>query len=473
MNDKIPNVKKKLICILDAAWRARASFGTLFQQPCDGVMQVWRHDRKDLLKTYKSVLDALCSELDELLSGGGIAGRSSRCTGNVPDSVDYLNHLVAMSQGVPLSEILSAGILDIMTAGSLFEPEGLDSIHKDKFLEYQFDHGCVLCDMGISAVRDYFNILSLMGSKHGKLSRIRPEAADFLAVGPLFSTGQKSDGGKILQALRDKAREIDSFKDGRVFRYSEGMFIPAVLSPIRPVGKFYGYRDARDLFFRHFSDFASRGDNLPLLISSLPGLGKTHMTISHALHFESLTLVLPEASELSRPLSRLMDMLAAKKNRRFVIFFDDIDTRKVDWYFFRSHVGGSFLLPDNIAIVIASNYEFPANIASRGRGFTFHIFDEIECQKMVEDFLIEKGMRSPPPALVSVIAADYVEDFGQKKFGELSPRTLVRYLDIYNKDSKKRMRMLELSREELIAKPDSTCFYEANKLVNEMLRKSI
>ena len=83
------------------------------------------------------------------------------------------------------------------------------------------------------------------------------------------------------------------------------------------------------------------------------------------------------------------------------------------------------------------------------------------------------GMRHPPVSLISVIAADYVEDFGQKKFEELSPRTMVRYLDRYDTDAAKRKKMLDLSREELIAKPDAQSFYEANKKITERLQNSI
>jgi hypothetical protein len=143
------------------------------------------------------------------------------------------------------------------------------------------------------------------------------------------------------------------------------------------------------------------------------------------LHFPNLTLILPEPGDLERPLEKLIRRLAARKDRRFVLFFDDVDAPRIDWYFFRTNVGGSFCLPSNVIIAIASNYQFPANISSRGTGLSFPMFDEIRCQEMIFDFLRSFGMRQPPAELVSVIAADYVEEFGQKFFEELSPRTLV------------------------------------------------
>ena len=280
-------------------------------------------------------------------------------------------------------------------------------------------------------------------------------------------------GGKLTQKtfnlLSEKAQRLDPFRAGRAFRYTDGEFYVTGLSSIRPVGGFYGYPQARRNFREHFLAFSEGRTNLPLLISSLPGLGKTHFTISHTLANENLTLILPEPEFLEKRLEELLRKLSMRKNRKFVLFFDDVNPAKTDWYYFRMNVGGSFALPDNIAIVIASNHKFPANISSRGRGFVFPMFDEINCQEMIYDYLASLGMRKPPSELISVIAADYVEEFGQKMFEELSPRTLVRYLDRYNNDTGKRKRMLDMSRNEVVARPDSQVFFDVNiKLLKDL-----
>jgi hypothetical protein len=178
--------------------------------------------------------------------------------------------------------------------------------------------------------------------------------------------------------------------------------------------------------------------------------------------YDNLTLILPEPSELEKNLEGLIRKLASRKEHKFVLFFDDVNTNKIDWYYFRTNIGGSFALPENIAVVIASNFEFPANILSRGRGFVFPMFDELRCQEMVHDYLLAKGVRKPPAELVAVMAADYVEEFGQKVFEELSPRTLVRYLEKYEKDSQKRKRMLDLASQDVTARPDAQLFFETN-----------
>lgn len=154
--------------------------------------------------------------------------------------------------------------------------------------------------------------------------------------------------------------------------------------------------------------------------------------------------------------------LAARPDCRFVLFFDDIDPRNTDWYAFRTNVGGAFSLPKNVMPVLASNYEFPANILSRGRKITFPVFDELRCVEMVEDFLATFGLSKINKNLVSVIAADYTEDFGQKKFTELSPRSLIRYLSGYEHDRIKRKTMVERSFAPMITRPDAQLFYEFN-----------
>ena len=288
---------------------------------------------------------------------------------------------------------------------------------------------------------------------------IRPSALKMHSGGSLFLKWQD---GAILQELRSRVSRKGEFGHGRVYRYRGGEFKELELKGIRAVDEFYGYHAARETFLEHFREFSEGKGNLPLLISSLPGLGKTQMTISHSLYFQNIVLILPEAGDIAQGLEELIRKLAAHPDKKFMVFFDDIDNLHTDWYYFRANIGGTFQLPPNISITISSNQDFPANISSRGRGFAFPIFDEIRCQEMVEDFLLSKGMRNPPPELVSVIASDYVEEFGQKKFEELSPRTLVRYLHVYRNDERKRKRMLELSRGEIITRPDAQVFYEEN-----------
>jgi len=81
---------------------------------------------------------------------------------------------------------------------------------------------------------------------------------------------------------------------------------------------------------------------------------------------------------------------------------------------------------------------------------------------MIEDFLQANGIKQPSANLIAVIAADYVEQFGQKMFEELSPRTLVRYLEDFAVDNRKKRWMLDSSRQDVIPHPDPQVFYDEN-----------
>lgn len=81
---------------------------------------------------------------------------------------------------------------------------------------------------------------------------------------------------------------------------------------------------------------------------------------------------------------------------------------------------------------------------------------------MVEDFLATFGVRHHHRNLISQIAADYTEEFGQKKFTELSPRSLIRYLSAYEHDQNKRRTIIELASGPMVTRPDAQLFYEFN-----------
>ncbi len=263
-------------------------------------------------------------------------------------------------------------------------------------------------------------------------------------------------------ALAGRLAQRDRFRRNRAFRFHRGTFTPDTVGSAKPVGRFWGFPSVRALFADHFDRFAAGQSNLPLLIHSLPGYGKTSLTVSYTLDRPGLVLILPSPETLERGWSELMAQLAARPDHRFVVFFDDIDPREVNWYEFRTNVGGAFSPPENVMPVLAANYEFPASILSRGRKVSFPVFDELRCMEMVEDFLGTFGVRRPPRNLVSLIAADYTEEFGQKKFTELSPRSLTRYLKLYENDPVKRKTIAELSFGPMITRPDAELFYEFN-----------
>lgn len=269
-------------------------------------------------------------------------------------------------------------------------------------------------------------------------------------------------GDTSKQCVVKRLLESDRFAHDRVFRYLDGGLVAVKPDAVKPVDKFFGFAGVRHIYRDHFKDFRQGRSNVPLLIYSLPGYGKTSMTLSHALDIENSVVILPEPEDLGGRWIELVSVLARRKDHLFVVFFDDIDPNAVDWYSFRTHVGGVFSMPENVLPVLSSNYEFPAGILSRGRKVSFPVFDEVRCTEMIEDFLLSFGLKNPPHQLISLIGADYTEEFGQKKFTELSPRTLMRYLQIYMNDSNKRRTMVEMSMGEMVTRPDAELFYEFN-----------
>ena len=289
------------------------------------------------------------------------------------------------------------------------------------------------------------------GCASGERERIFPGGLELFAELP-------GDCRELIEALKKE----DPFSSGQVFCYDKGEFIPVEPVSVRDVGKFFGYLGVKSAYAEHFRDFAAGRTNLPLLINSLPGYGKTSMVLSFALEQPGLIPVLAGPEALEDGWNLLIQLLASRKDHRFVLFFDDIDPGKIDWYNFRTNVGGAFAPPENVMPVLTANYEFPASILSRGRKISYPVFDELRCSEMIEDFLRSFGMKRPPVNLISLIGAEYVSEFAQKKFTELSPRTLIRYLKIYETDQNKRRTMIELASGEMITRPDPEMFYEFN-----------
>ncbi|MDD3153434.1 MAG: hypothetical protein PHS41_01095 [Victivallaceae bacterium] len=274
----------------------------------------------------------------------------------------------------------------------------------------------------------------------------------------------KSERSELLEGIKN----ADPFASGSVFGYRDGEFVAASRIDPKAPGLFFGFHSVRHAILTHFRDFAEGKSNVPLLLSSLPGHGKTQMVLSHAMRGGDFVLILPTVETLTHGLARLFALLAERKDRKFVVFFDDIDPRECDWYDFCNHVGGAFSPAENILPVLASNYEFPASILSRGRSVRYPVFDEVRCMEVIEEHLLALGMHKAPQNLVLVIAADYTERFGQKEFTELSPRTLMRYLAEFSSDRDRRRRMVERSVSGIINKPDPELFYDFNI---ELMRK--
>ena len=446
----------------DALKKAETSFHVLFEKMNgDGSARVVCDcNYKDLLEALRILFRKLHGEVSAL-GAATINPSLESVSSEEPDSVDAWNEIAFRCNSKTFRQCVDDALFDALMRinhAIRFSPEMLKAVEDpDTVIGSSMRHAVNFAKALERLLSLYLMLIHSEGVP--ELSRLNPEVKRFQLSSSLF----------LRSTLKGLAMELDSrfvkhdvFSSGHTFRYAHGEFTSVLLKSIRGVNEFYGYGEAKRVFSDHFGAFASGRYNLPLLVSGLPGLGKTQMTIAYCLKFSELTLILAGPEDLQEGLEGLIAKLTPCKNKKFVLFFDDIDTRSINWYYFRTYIGGSFSLPPNMMVVLASNYGFPPNISSRGRVFNFPLFDEIRCQEMIEDLFLSRGMKHITPDLLSVIAADYVEAFGQKEFDELSPRTLARYLELYLDDSAKRRRMLELSRGEVITRPDSQVFYEMN-----------
>lgn len=377
------------------------------------------------------------------------------------DSIDACNHLFLLFNGErsfrnTLDDCLFYSLSLLMKKVELV-PEKLRDLSKpDSFAGLCLDHAVFFASSLAKLLSSYASLAGSTGK--GSPARLLPFTADIPEKSFFYRSSRQAVAMELLSGrIRDQL-----FARNNIFRCRKGKYMPVKLPSIRKKEEFYGYHEAKKLIGDHLDTFAAGRHNLPLLISGLPGLGKTQMTISYILSRKDFILVLPSPEELEEDLEEMISFLARYRERKFVIFFDDVDVRNTDWYFFRTFVGGSSSLPDNLLIIVASNYPFPPNVASRGRTFSFPLFDEIRCQEMIGDLFLSRGMEKISPDLLSVIASDYVEAYGQKEFDELSPRTLARYLEGFLKDQAKRKRLLEFSKGEIITRPDPGMFHEQN-----------
>lgn len=372
--------------------------------------------------------------------------QAADAAGDGPDAADELNEM-ARTGAVSLPEALYALLFSALAAAGVIPAAGLAELSEDdRFL-----------------LQEARQVAMFPAALHREFSRRRPphltpKALRYLA-GPELPADPATASPEEFAAL---LAGYDSFGGGRVFRFLDGKFIPAALEKIRPADRFFGFPGVRRIFREQFAGFAAGEVRVPLLISSLPGHGKTQLTIAHALKHENITLVLASQSVLEHEFETLIGLLKTRPDRRFAVFFDDIDPRHLGWYSFRTNVGGSFSLPDHVMLALSSNYHFPPEILSRGLSVLFPTFDDIRCQEMIEDFLRLAGFRTANQNLISLIAAGYTEEFGQKRFSELSPRTLMRHLELYEHNQQKRRDAVQLACGQLVAKPDPQLFYEFN-----------
>lgn len=454
---------------------ALAAVNVLFEYPSGREMVMADIEHRDFVLLLRDAFQAAVDDLQAAEFSGGTMRFYQVESGGMPDSIDRINRLAETCAGRSPATGIDAAVMDLAAMQEDFfavleqpdHPAYPQTMHLLR-------HAGKLSEVAAGFFPAYLTLLKkLAGPADGRLPRVGPAVATLCGDSEFLPRGGGEMNAAQLQRLRLLAENADPFRRGRTFRYYDGNFVPVQLSSIRPVAQFYGYNAVKDRFQRYFSSFVAGECNIPLLITSLPGMGKTHFTIGYSMSFPELTLILPEPEELGKGLPGLIRRLALRRNHKFVVFFDDIDPHQIDWYYFRTNIGGSLVPPPNVILVLASNYNFPPNVCSRGREVEFPPFDLITCSGMIYDYLVALKMRSPKDDLVNTIAADYLEEFGQHVYSELSPRSLVHYLGNYDRDELRRRRMLDISRSDVVPRPDAQMFQDFNvKLIRRFYGES-
>jgi hypothetical protein len=260
---------------------------------------------------------------------------------------------------------------------------------------------------------------------------------------------------------------------GRAFRLAGSRLVAFRPDHIRPIEQLYGYADVKSFFSSYFEAFAAGQTVPPLLLSGLPGLGKTHFTMAYTLAHPQLTLVAAEEKVLVSGLEDLVQTLGAYRDRRFVLFFDDVNAQTLDWTSFRHQVGGMLALPSNLAIVVASNFGFPGAIRSRCTNFEFRPMDAPAARSMICGYLQQHlAMAEPRPALLDVMTADFVEQYVNGPLEDLTARSLIGYFEALAGDEARRQRLMDESLAEMVREPDEDAFVRSNQRVMEQMQRS-
>jgi len=455
--ERVPAPRRAAAAVVQqSVRRLLSSFNVLFLEPRDGQLAVRKTVHQQWLEVYWRLLTMICC-------GQRTAAPDPRING--PDAVDLLNHLVRLAGRNSVAAMLRESVWDAV----------LDAINdrreagRGDVMRHALAHAARVFELGVTVLEDY---VSRLRRSRESCERLAPVDLGSLkaevAIAASWQPEHGDDSARIIEYLKSN----DRFAAGRAFRTRGPELVPASFGDIRPVDQFYGYIGQKKFFHAYFSEFAAGQSKPPLLLSGLPGLGKTHLTIAYALAQPQLTLVAADHAHLESHLEDLVAMLGRHFHRRFVLFFDDVDTEGTDWSAFRAQVSGYLPFPSNIAIVVASNYDFPANVRSRCMGYDFHSMDPAVCREMIGDYLRKRmGLEHPSANLISVIAADFTNEYVNGPLLELSPRSLIRYLEMLEASDERRQKLYEESLLELVRQPIDEVFTESNQQVLEGMKR--
>jgi predicted AAA+ superfamily ATPase len=227
----------------------------------------------------------------------------------------------------------------------------------------------------------------------------------------------------------------NEFRRFSTLEYVDGNLVVSHAKPVKPPQEFFGYDLTKRDLVDYFSSFAAGIPARPLLLDGPPGIGKTELVISYALA-NRLQIVIASPRELTTFLGPLLQKLG-RMPRRIVLFYDDLDPEAVDWHHFRQFVSGTARYPNNVAMALVTNKKFPENVLSRGNYIEIPPFSYDVARSMIAGYL--EHIENRNPHMIERLGVGYLLAFGQEKIVEMSPRSLIIYLDAV---TAKRMKVL-------------------------------
>lgn len=453
--------------------QALTSASVLFQRPSNGQVSVRAIVHRQKIDNFLRALQAVRDELTQAREEASTSRRYYEVVDESPDSIDYINTLVADGSGRPFSDFLTDATWDAVRERLPRGPvrRGMDLSH----FTHTLAHAQRLLATGIGALTAYTVLLesSAQGAVSESIPRLDPTAlGESQAERTLDSALDGALTPKKVKAISTRIKRHDRFAQSRTFRVMAGDILPGTIGEIRMLENFYGYTQERKILGKILTDFIDGVTNRPLLVTGMPGMGKTHMTIAHALSQDGLTLVNAEQEDLGAGLEELVITLGQHPYRKFLVFFDDVEPDHVPWSTFRNQVDGYLPYPDNVEIVIATNGEFPASIRSRCRVFELRPMNPEVCEEFIVDYLNEhRWMSQPYPNLVSTLAADFSSMFRRRVVNELTPRSLIQYFEMLEKDTEKIRRLIRESLEDVVRVPSEEPFIESNRQILHRLER--
>ncbi len=408
-----------------------SSFDFILSKPHDGKMWLRYDSEENFLNCLRAMINSIKNELNDPQKD-----RLVRKVDVEPDSIDYINNIIRLTQESCFSDLLKKRICYALSfLLDLNDIQANCNIRTNQLIM----HSARLIKLACLIPEKYFNKLKKMSKDKDQLPRLL-EFDSFETGNEIF--GEILDVKKVnKEAIEDLifyVRELDGFSDDRAYIFDSRVdFSPFSVDHIRDRIDFYGYRETKLFFMDHFSDFSNSNSALPLFIYGPPGLGKTHFTISMALAYPNLNVICMAKEQFESMLGKLFKRLKNYSYRRFVVFIDDIDPKTIDWYQFRSYVDGMMHIPENVSLVMSTNFEFSSRTLSRGKILEFERLNARLAEEMISDYFVSTTGEKLPDILNTIVAADYVNEQINGPLQELTPRSLLVYLQTLEGNSKR------------------------------------